>query len=236
MTTESYSSIRASRYRVPRTRGAMSGVLLILLGAWAALVPMIGPYFNLAYTPAPDDAWHWTAARGWFEVAPGAAAFLGGLLLLVSASRVTTSLGGWLAAAGGAWLVIGPALDGLLTIDLGTPDPSSSTRMQAVESLLLFYAIGAAILLVAGVALGRLSVRTLRDVQAAEQRLAAEEAEMESPTAYLREPEDAQGRHGAPAMQEVPPEGAMAPAGGQKGYPSSYSEPTYTPTGQPPQE
>jgi hypothetical protein len=86
----------------------MSGVLLVIAGAWAALVPFIGPYFNLAYTPAPIEAWYWTAARGWLEVLPGAAAFLGGLLLIVSASRVVTIFGGWLAAAGGAWLVVGP--------------------------------------------------------------------------------------------------------------------------------
>ncbi|HVI35675.1 MAG TPA: hypothetical protein VM684_05560, partial [Gaiellales bacterium] len=86
----------------------MSGLLLLILGAWAALAPMIGPYFNVAYTPAPNDAWHWTAARGWLEVLPGAAAFLGGLLLLVSSSRVMTMFGGWLAAAGGTWLIVGP--------------------------------------------------------------------------------------------------------------------------------
>src|SRR5919197_4635588 len=95
-TTDMSSSIRASRYRVPRTRGALSGVLLLILGGWAALAPLIGPYLNLAYTPNPDDAWKWTAARGWLEVAPGAAAFLGAMLLIGSTSRVDTSLGGWL--------------------------------------------------------------------------------------------------------------------------------------------
>src|SRR4051812_49607940 len=104
--TISQTSIRASRTRVPRTRGALSGVLLILLGAWAALIPFIGPYFNFAYTPRPNDAWYWTSARGWLEVLPGAAVFLGGLLLLFSASRVVTLFGGWLAAAGGAWLIV----------------------------------------------------------------------------------------------------------------------------------
>src|SRR5438477_7887688 len=114
----------------------MSGLFLMLLGAWAALVPMIGPYFDLAYTPAPNDSWHWTAARFWFEVLPGGVVFLGGMVLLVSANRVVTSLGGWLAAAGGIWLIIGPPLDPLLTVDLGSPDPTSSTRVQALAALL----------------------------------------------------------------------------------------------------
>jgi hypothetical protein len=171
------TSIRASRRRVARTRGALSGLLLVVLGAWAALVPFIGPYFDLAYTPQPNDAWHWTAARGWLEVLPGAAVFLGGLLLLMSASRATTMFGGWLAALGGAWLIVGPPLAGPLNLNLGTPDPSRSNNVQAVTSLLFFYAVGAVILFFASVALGRVSVMSVRDLRAAERRTAAEEAE-----------------------------------------------------------
>ncbi|HZC74282.1 MAG TPA: hypothetical protein VE442_26595 [Jatrophihabitans sp.] len=227
MATDSYSSIRASRFRVSRSRGATSGFLLVCLGAWAALAPLIGPYFNLAYTPSPDSTWHWTAARAWFEVAPGAAAVLGGLLLVSSTSRIVASLGGWLAVVGGAWLIIGPSVDPLLTIDLGTPDPASSSRMQAVESLAFFYAAGGAIVLLAGLALGRLSVLTVRDVQAAERRLAAEAAEdEETSTAYLREPSD-----GAGEFDDAPHAEVIEPT---RGYPSSYSEPTYSPTGAPP--
>ena len=29
--------------QVPRTRGAGSGVLLVLLGAWGSLIPLAGP-------------------------------------------------------------------------------------------------------------------------------------------------------------------------------------------------
>src|SRR5260370_1257056 len=42
--------------RIPRSRGAVSGVLLILLGAWGALVPFVGSYFGYAYTRAPGRA------------------------------------------------------------------------------------------------------------------------------------------------------------------------------------
>ena len=37
--------------RIPRSRGAVSGLLLIVLGAWSALIPFIGPSFDLATTP-----------------------------------------------------------------------------------------------------------------------------------------------------------------------------------------
>ena len=54
------------RLQMPRSRGAASGFLLILLGAWGALIPFIGPYFDFAFTP--DTEWTWTMARGWLEV------------------------------------------------------------------------------------------------------------------------------------------------------------------------
>ena len=63
---------------MPRSRGAVSGLLLILLGAWGALIPFIGPYFHFAYSP--DQAWAWSTARAWLEVFPGVTAALGGFL------------------------------------------------------------------------------------------------------------------------------------------------------------
>lgn len=178
MTDDLDTHIRGSRMRLSRSRGAVGGVLLIVLGAWAALIPFIGPSFDFAMTPRPDDSFHWTAARGWLEVLPGAVAVAGGILLLMSAHRLVTSLGGWIAAAGGAWLVVGPALAGPVGLDLGTPDPAAGQNKQALIELLFFFAIGAAILLVAGLALGRLSVHGVRDVRAAERR-AAQDAERE---------------------------------------------------------
>jgi hypothetical protein len=179
MTADISSSIRASRLRVPRTRGATSGLLLLVLGAWAALVPFIGPYLNVAFTPAPNDAWHWTSGRGWLNVLPGALTFLGGLLLLMSRSRLVTSFGAWLAILSGAWLVVGPALSPVLNLSPGQPDPTSREGVRALASLVFFYGIGAAILFVASLALGRLSVHSVRDVRAAERRAAAEEAAAE---------------------------------------------------------
>lgn len=167
--------IQLSRMRVPWTRGATSGALLVILGAWAALVPFIGPYLNFAYTPATDTAWYWTAARGWLEVAPGAAAFAGGLLLLGSTNRAVLIAGSWLGIAGGAWLIVGPSLTDVLNMTIGTPDPTLSTRRQALVELAYFYAVGALILFLASAALGRLSVQSLRDVAIAERRVAQAE-------------------------------------------------------------
>ena len=70
----------AGMLQMRRSRGAASGFLLVLLGAWGALIPFIGPYFHYAYTP--DTAWTYTTARLWLEILPGAAVFLGGILLM----------------------------------------------------------------------------------------------------------------------------------------------------------
>src|SRR5260370_29150628 len=104
--------------RIPRSRGAVSGVLLILLGAWGALVPFVGPYLGYAYTP--DTAWHFTLARLWLEIVPGAAAVLGGVLVAVSARRLVAGGGAVLAAFGGGWLVAGRAVN-MLWPHLGVP-------------------------------------------------------------------------------------------------------------------
>ncbi len=63
---------------MPRSRGAVSGLLLLILGAWGALIPFIGPYFHFAYQPG--QAWVWSTARAWLEVFPGAITAVGGLL------------------------------------------------------------------------------------------------------------------------------------------------------------
>jgi hypothetical protein len=169
--------------RVARSRGATSGIVLIVLGAWGALIPFIGPYFNFSYTP--DKAWTWSAARGWLEVFPGAVVFVGGVLLLLSSSRMMTLLGAWLAMIGGAWFVVGPQLN--VPLHLGSPGvpAGSETGLRALESIAMFYGLGAVIIFFGAVAFGRLSVVSLRDVHAAERR---QEAAAES-AAVEREPE-----------------------------------------------
>src|SRR6201990_493973 len=93
------------RLWMPRSRGAVSGLLLVILGVWGALIPFVGPHFNFAYTP--DKNWAWSTARGWLEVVPRAATVVGCLLLILAGNRISAILGGWLAVLAGAWFVIG---------------------------------------------------------------------------------------------------------------------------------
>ena len=149
--------------RMPRSRGSVSGLLLVILGAWGALIPFVGPHFNFAYTPNRD--WAWTTARGWLEVFPGVATVVGGLLLIVSANRAIAMFGGWLAVLGGAWFVVGEQFAPLLRI--GTVgDPIAITdRKRALLEVTYFYGLGALIVFLGGIALSRLAVRMARDVQ-----------------------------------------------------------------------
>ena len=75
----------AGMLQMRRSRGAASGFLLVLLGIWGAIIPFIGPYFHYAYTP--DTNWTYTTARLWLEILPGAAVFLGGVLLMIATGR-----------------------------------------------------------------------------------------------------------------------------------------------------
>jgi hypothetical protein len=176
--------------RVPRTRGALSGFALVLLGAWGALIPFIGPYFHYAYTP--DTAWAYTSGRLWLEILPGVAAVLGGLILLGSALRPTAMFGAGLAAAAGAWFALGtlfqPLGPGSGWFTAGAP-VGSSTLLRVMEQIGFFTGLGVAILFVGGVALGRLSVVGLIDARLAgmhRRSVAAEEAEAEAETTSAR--------------------------------------------------
>src|SRR3954447_20126424 len=97
--------------RIPRTRGAISGLLIVVLGAWGAIVPFIGPSFNL--TIGPDSTFHMTSGRLWLSLVPGGVAALGGRVLLFSANRATAVLGARLGLAAGASFVGGPVLSQL---------------------------------------------------------------------------------------------------------------------------
>jgi hypothetical protein len=148
---------------MPRTRGALSGLLLILLGAWGALVPFFGPHVNWAFMA--DPAWTWTTAKGWLEVLPGAVTAVGGLLLLVSGNRASAVFGGWLAAVGGAWFVVGRAFASTLGIgDVGQPVAATDLKRALLE-VTYFTGLGALIVFMGGAALARVAVRHARDVR-----------------------------------------------------------------------
>jgi hypothetical protein len=150
-------------------------VLLVLLGAWGALIPFIGPYFHYAYSP--DRAWTYNTGRLWLEILPGAAALLGGLIVLVTARRPAAVFGAWLAAMSGAWFVVGPTLSTLWTTG-NVPAagyPVGGTVTRAVEQVGFFTGLGAVIIFFAALALGRCTVVGVREATLAAEEAAAED-------------------------------------------------------------
>jgi hypothetical protein len=164
-----------SMSQVPRSRGAVSGVLLILLGLWGGLAPFIGSYLKFGYTP--DKAWAWTSGRLWLSVAPGAAALLGGLLVLAASNRTAGGIGAFLAALGGAWFVLGAPIIAVAvkshSISQGRPfggtlGSLSVATKQTLEQAGLFTGVGVLIVFFGALALGRFAVVGVRDVELAE--------------------------------------------------------------------
>ena len=158
--------------RIPRRRGSLCGLLLILLGAWGALVPFVGPYFKFAFTP--DKAWAYNSGRLYLSIVPGAAAVLGGLLVLATRNRGVGMFGGLLAAAGGAWFIAGQPIVAIAlkrpSISAGVPVPRSgaavagtTTTWQFLEMLGFFTAVGILIVFFGALAVGRFSMVSARD-------------------------------------------------------------------------
>ena len=146
----------AGMLQMRRSRGAASGFLLVLLGLWGALIPFIGPYFNYAYTPA--TTWTYTTARLWLEVLPGAAVFLGGVLLIIATGRHVALFGALLAAAGGAWFALGPILSPLWNnhVPLGGSPVGTTEFIRIMEQLGFYSALGVVIVFIAAAAFGRI--------------------------------------------------------------------------------
>jgi hypothetical protein len=155
----------AGTLRVRRSRGALSGVLLVLLGIWGALIPFVGPYFHYAYSP--DRAWVATSGRMWLEVLPGVVTLVGGIVALLSRLRPAAVLGAWLAALAGAWFAVGNLIAAASTRIPRAGAPVGGTTRAALEQIGFFTGLGVVIVFVAALALGRFTVVAARDKAAA---------------------------------------------------------------------
>jgi hypothetical protein len=155
----------AGMLRVPRSRGAFSGMVLILLGLWGGLVPLVGPYAHYAYSL--DRAWAWSSGRFWLEIVPAIATLIGGVIVLLSRLRPLALFGALLAALGGAWFAVGPTLGSLWSATRSAGTPVGGPVARAMEQLGYFTGLGVVIVLIASVAIGRLAMISVRDMKSA---------------------------------------------------------------------
>lgn len=172
---------------IPRSRGAICGVLLILLGLWGGLAPFVGPYFHFGVTP--DKAWAYNSGRLYYSIVPGAAALLGGIIVLLTRNRAVGIAGGLLAALGGIWFGLGEGfvVDVLkkTSIVIGGPIRAGSTAGGGfgpavspvpirvyLEQITLFGGLGLLIVLIGAVAIGRFSMLAAKDLAGDEESYA----------------------------------------------------------------
>ncbi|GAA0555274.1 hypothetical protein [Actinomadura livida] len=188
--------------RAPRTRGLLSGTLLVLLGLWGGLLPFAGPYFGFGF--APDETWVYDTDRLQLSIAPAAAVVLGGLIVLAGANRVFAMFGAWLAALGGAWFAVGHTVASLWDAS-GVGAPLGTGEGQRIaEQLAGFTGLGVVIAFLAGLALGRFAVVGAREAA----RESAEAQEAERPGSGTTQPL-VYGRY----ARENPPGPASSPPG-----------------------
>ncbi len=196
--------------RISRKTGAMSGLILVVLGAWGGLVPLIGPYFGYAF--GSHATWDLTMNRFWLDVLPGATVLVGGLMLMWSGHRLSGTVASWLAMAGGAWFAVGPAVSRLWEHGAGPIGaPLFGHVRQTFELIGYFYGLGAVVIGLAAFALGRIVTRpalvaepVAGPAMAATEPVAAEPVAAE-PVARRRPITGDTGQEAAPAESERVP-------------------------------
>lgn len=120
--------------RMRRSRGSLSGLLPILLGAWGSLIPFAGAVLRLRLHPGLGVGLYQRAAVAGDPA--GASTFAGGVLLLITGRRHTAVGGALLAVAAGAWFAVGPAVSPLWNAAAGPGTPAGTgTVTRTVEQL-----------------------------------------------------------------------------------------------------
>jgi hypothetical protein len=157
--------------RIPRRRGGVCGLLLILLGLWGGLAPFVGPYFHFGFTP--DKVWTYNSGRLYYSIIPAAAVLVGGALVAVTRNRGVGVSGGLLAALGGAWFGIGAGFTTVVlkkSITAGHPILSAGATTDSLraytEMISLFAGLGLLVVFLGALAMGRLAMLAAADLGA----------------------------------------------------------------------
>jgi hypothetical protein len=132
------------------------GVLILLLGAWAFFVPLVGGYFNFGF--ASNAKWDFSSRQWELQLAPGIAAALGGFMLMTPA-RGWSRLGALLAFLAGAWLASGWAFYPVWAS--GDLHPFGHPFMRGLRWLGHFEGPGGLVLLFTGATQGLFMRRTI---------------------------------------------------------------------------
>jgi hypothetical protein len=148
--------MRVRRTRVWSPKAAPVATVVVVLGLWAAAVPLIGPYFDFGFDTG--RAWVFSERHVTLSVVPGLAAALGALLL-VRPLRSLGSLGRRLVALAALWLLVGPTLHAIWAGGAVVADAHTQWK-RALLWIGYFYGVGGVIVYLAGFEQGLVTRRT----------------------------------------------------------------------------
>ena len=100
----------------------MVGLTTVVISAWGAITPYVGPTFG--YSADGSSAWEWNLTHSVLALIPGAIGVLVGLFYFApvrtstAGRRLSLGAAGAIAVACGAWFVIGPVAWPVIT-DMG---------------------------------------------------------------------------------------------------------------------
>jgi hypothetical protein len=150
-----------------RSRGSLSGLALVLLGAWGGLALFIGPYFHFGYLP--DKAWHYSTGRLYASIVPGGVVLLMGLIVTATKSRWLGGLCALVAALAGAWFVVGRTIlrvvnTSVSAYSIGHPMGTTVSRILLTD-VACFSGLGVLIVFFAALSSGRISIAAHKDFE-----------------------------------------------------------------------
>jgi hypothetical protein len=143
------------RTRVWSPKEVPLGVAITVLGIWAAIVPLVGPYFSWGFDTG--NAWNWSEPHWTLSIVPGIAAALAGLAISVPA-RGLSNMGRSLAAISGFWFLVGNSLHQIWD-GVGYAPVSPDEWKRAFLWITYYYGVGGFIVLFAGYAGGLVTPR-----------------------------------------------------------------------------
>lgn len=157
----------ADGVRMRRTRGLVSALFLIVLGAWAALAPYVVTHFGLGLVP--NRPWFYAPTSLYFFMLPGVVIVVAGLIVASARGRALAAISALFAGLAGAWLILGTSVAALLPASVGdflTGTPPALVGGDATvlrTQVATLTGTGTLVIFFSALAVGRVSIAAHKD-------------------------------------------------------------------------